>query len=277
MPGGTPYSINTDAYHWRDNDETGQDATTYYWNACYSAIATANQALEAIAKASNKAAYQSQKGEALVCRAYAHFMLVSLYAKSYDPGSAATDPGIPYITEPETVVFKNYDRKTVAYVYEQIEKDLEEGLPLLNDSRYAVPRYHFNKAAAQAFATRFYLFKQDYAKAIEHAGKVFPNNNFVANMRPWLTTYAGLSSTELGLAYVKTSENANLLLNETTSWWARRFTAQRYSTTSDLINRILYRGGYANVTGGQTAYNAWSAALPARSIISAKPASILYG
>jgi len=37
---------------------------------------------------------------------------------------AATDPGIPYITAPETTVFTTYDRKTVQYDYDMIEKDL---------------------------------------------------------------------------------------------------------------------------------------------------------
>src|SRR5258705_261937 len=81
-------------------------------------------ALEACRNASDTTKYTSEKGEALVARAYAHFMLVTFFAKIYDATSSATDPGIPYVTEPEKVVFKQYDRKTVAYLYQMIEKDL---------------------------------------------------------------------------------------------------------------------------------------------------------
>lgn len=254
-PAATSYTINSDAFFWRDNDEVGQDATTYYWNGCYKAIAAANQALEAISLATNPNSYTKQKGEALVCRAYAHFMLVTLYAKPYGE-SSASDKGIPYVTMPEKVVNGVYERKTVAYVYEQIEKDLLEGMPLIDDN-YTVPRFHFTRRAANAFATRFYLYKKEYDKVVTYANTTFPSGNFVSNMRPWLGAYAGLSSTELAAAYIKSTENANLMLGETVSWWARRFTAQRYSTSSDLMNRILYRSVYANITGGTTAYNYW--------------------
>src|SRR5690349_2090792 len=133
-------------FFFKDVTENEQDSPEGYWNSCYAAISVANQALEACGKATDSARYSSQKGEALVCRAYAHFMLVTLFAKSYNRDSAAFNPGIPYVTTPEKVVFQNYTRKTVAYVYEMIEKDLLAGLPLLDDTRYTVPRYHFTKA-----------------------------------------------------------------------------------------------------------------------------------
>src|SRR5688500_18335917 len=127
---------NADSYAWEDVKDNSQDSPEYYWNAAYEAIAASNQALAAISKGSNPQAYARQKGEALVTRAYSHFMLVTLFAKPYDPATAASNPGIPYVTEPETVVIKKYERGTVASVYEMIEKDLLEGLPLISDDLY---------------------------------------------------------------------------------------------------------------------------------------------
>ncbi len=253
-------SYNTDPYFWRDVLENQQDSPDYYWSACYKAIAAANQALEAIAKAPNPDAYKAQKGEALLCRAYSHFMLVSLFAKTYDEATASSDPGIPYVTVPETVVFGKYTRGTVKEVYEKIEDDLKEGLPLIDDSKYKVPRYHFNRVAARAFAARFFLFKKDYDKVIQYASDAFPNENWVANMRPWLTAYQDYSSTELGLAYLKTSENANLLLASTVSRLARNFTGWRYNTSENLIKRILFNA-YPGPAGSNItfAYKTWYA------------------
>ena len=163
------------------------DIQDYFWNACYEAIAAANQALETCNSADDPEQYRVQKGEALVARAYAHFMLAVFYAKPYNESTAAANAGIPYVTEPETVVVKKYERKTVAYVYEMIEKDLLEGLPLLDDAAYTVPRYHFNRAAANAFAARFYLYKKDYAKTVQYATAAVPD--FLPNLRAWNTTY----------------------------------------------------------------------------------------
>lgn len=232
-------AINANAYLWKDSPSTSQDSPNYYWNSAYQAIAVANQALEACEQANDPKRYQSHKGEALIARAYAHFMLVSLYSKIYDPATADSDPGIPYVTEPEDVVLKDYERKTVAYVYEQIEKDLLEGLPLLEDSRYSVPKYHFTKKAANAFAVRFYLFKGDSEKVIEHANLAFPNNSLSQNLRPWGSRFQEITTSELELIFTQTTQKSNLLMAQTTSWWGRRYKGNRYSLSVNLRDRIV--------------------------------------
>lgn len=242
---------NQNPYFFQDVQNKNQGSPDNYWNACYAAIASANHALEAISKAPNPQEFRAQKGEALLARAYAHFMLVTLFSKVYDPATANTDPGIPYVTEPEKVVMAQYDRKTVAYVYQQIEKDIVEGLPLIDNNAYAVPKYHFNLAAAHAFATRFYLFKKDYQKVITHANLVFPGGDLEANLRPWVTVYSKLTANE-GLAiYTQASENANLLLVETSSLWARNYARYRYGLATPIVN-YLFRSN--NVTGARWVY-----------------------
>jgi hypothetical protein len=238
---------NIDPFYFNDVANNQEDSPEFYWNACYAAIAAANQALEICTNAKDPDSYAAQKGEALVCRAYAHFMLVTFFSKVYDPTTAASDPGIPYVLKPEKIVFDQYERKTVQYVYDMIEKDLTEGLPLIDDKLYSVPRYHFTKAAAHAFATRFYLFKRQYAKVVEHASTVFPSNNVVAMLRPWNTEYRILTYNELWARYAKATEPANLLLVETQSVWARNYIGVRYGLDAEKSNEIILA---PNVTGG---------------------------
>ncbi|WP_341837875.1 RagB/SusD family nutrient uptake outer membrane protein [Chitinophaga pollutisoli] len=228
-----------DPYTFTDVRSEEQDSPEYYWNACYSAIAAANQALEACEKAANPGAYYAQKGEALLCRAYAHFMLVTFFAETYDPATASSKPGVPYVTEPEKEVVKQYDRSTVAHVYEMIEKDLLAGLPLIDEKSYTVPRYHFNKAAANAFATRFYLFKRDYTKVLQYAGQVFIDGNVVDKLRPWNSRYLSYTGQEMRVNYAKSTEAANLLLCETASWWMRIQISGRYGLDRNLFQEIF--------------------------------------
>lgn len=230
---------NIDPYFFRDVTDNQQDSPEFYWNACYTAIAAANQALEAISNAADSTQYTAQKGEALVCRAYAHFMLVTFFSKVYDPASASTDLGIPYVTTPEKVVFKQYDRRTVAYVYQMIEQDLTTGLPLIDDTKYKIPRYHFTKAAANAFASRFYLFKADYPKVLSHANAVFAAGNVASMLRPWNTTYRSMTPQELFAIYQKATETANLLLCETGSVWGRNYYTVRYGFNSAKRDEIF--------------------------------------
>lgn len=241
---------NARPYFWQESTTREEDTPENYWASCYSAIAAANQALEIIRQAGDTRDFAAQKGEALLARAYAHFMLVNLFAKPYDPTTAGTDPGIPYVTEPEKVVLKKYTRGTVKSVYDNIEKDLAAGLPLISNQGYVVPGYHFTKSSAYAFATRFYLFKLEPAKAIENANRVFPDNNFLAGMRPWTTTYANSTVSEFMSLYTRSTEKANLLLKETASLWARNYNVYRFSLTADIFDEIFG----SNPTGGEWIY-----------------------
>ncbi len=254
--GGSDNTIH-DPYFFIDTRENQQDSPEFYWYGCYTAIAAANQALETISKSANPADYSAQKGEALVARAYAHFMLVNFFSKFYDPATASSDQGIPYVTEPETVFIKQYERKTVTYVYDKVERDLLEGLPLIQDKNYAVPKYHFNRAAANAFATRFYLFKKDYNKVISYATAAIPGNNFAPNLRQWNTAYKNITDvTELFKIYAKTTEPANLLLVETASLWARNYYTNRYGVDPTKQSQIFPRPD--PLTGGNFAFTLYS-------------------
>jgi hypothetical protein len=257
-PGAVQDPRNADPYFWRDGTSTEQDTPEDYWNGCYKAIAAANHALEFIDASATPELYAAQKGEALVARAYSHFMLVTLFSKVYNPTTSAIDPGIPYVTDPEKQSFKNYARKTVAYVYEMIEKDLTEGLPMIDDRAYSkgesatgVVKYHFTQMAAHAFATRFYLFKQDPDKVIEHANAAFPANDFISYLRPWNTTYKSYSATELLIHYTKATEPANILICETLSDWTRTFSTSRFATGARKYQEIFGE----NPAGGEYSYS----------------------
>lgn len=208
-----------------------QDSPDQYWAECYRAISVANEALDIISKVADPEKYNAQKGEALLARAYAHFMLVNYYCQFFDPQQSNDSPGVPYVTVPENVVIKQYERGTVAGVYQMIEKDLLEGLPLISDGSYTVPKYHFNIAAANAFASRFYLVKKDYQKVLQYATAAFPGSNFAENLRPWNTTYSSLSPEELFRLYSRANQNANLLLIETSSTYGRYVANYRYGMT----------------------------------------------
>jgi hypothetical protein len=178
-------------------------------------------------------------------------MLVTLFAKVYDPATAANNPGVPYVTTPEKEIFKAYERHTVAYVYDMIEKDITEGYSLINDEIYGdAPKFHFNRRAAAAFAARFYLFKRDYPKVISYATAALGSTP-ATNLRPWNTTLQALQYAELQAEYAKSTTAGNLLLQETASVWGRSYPALRFGLGDEVVNYILAR---RTVTGGLFVY-----------------------
>lgn len=247
---GFEFQQEQDAYLWSDiKTDTDEDSPQGMWDGCYMAIASANHALQAIEQMGNPAGLNPQKGEALLCRAYAHFILANIFCEAYDPATASTKLGIPYATKPETEVAPKYERGTLEETYQHIAADLEEGLPLIDDNLYSVPKYHFNKKAAYAFATRFYLFyvkedKSNYEKVLEY-GKEVLGSNPARTLRQLQADLGSITNIEeRGDAYISASVDANLLITPINTSWpyvygpydmAKRYGMNRTVTTYETL------------------------------------------
>lgn len=217
------FRLNEHLYRWQQTTEENQDSPHALWNDCYNSIASANQALAAIEQMGNPQSLSAQRGEALLCRAYNHFVLATTFCKAYST-NADKDLGIPYIKEPETSVNPQYSRGTVAEVYQNIAADLEEGLPLIDDNIYSRVKYHFNKKAAYAFAARFYLYytQPDFSncqKVINYANIVL-GTNASQYLRDWAALGALSPNKNIQPnAYVDADNRANLLVISAASYW----------------------------------------------------------
>ena len=231
-PNGVHSRLNEAMFFWEDYDQEDLDTPLNYWNACYKGIAQANKALELLSTYPKSARVKALYGEAFLLRAYLHFMLVNIWAQPYSTQS--TDPGIPYITKPEKEALVDYKRQTVSEVYELIEKDLKRGITLVADEYYKHPKFHFNKKAAYAFATRFYLMKGDWEQVVAYADYVLGGDP-KTQLRPW-RTYANeleFRHQDLFRRYTSTDEPANLLLT----------TTEKYGSTFNIVNKVFAQKG----------------------------------
>ena len=109
------------------------------------------------------------KGQALAYRGWAHFQLVQLWGKRYD---AATKPnsqlGVPLLTTNE---LEGQPRATVEDVYGQINKDLNDALPLLGSySRTGTAaKSNLNENVVRGIKARVALAQQDWDAAATNA------------------------------------------------------------------------------------------------------------
>ena len=251
------------AYEWEDIDNysTGEDDTPYtIWEAYYQGIAVANHAIEAMLQISEDPAHDRELahswGEAHLLRAYLHFVLVNVFAEAYkDEAQSANEMGIPYVSEVEKTVTVDYSdpkfRKSVAEVYNLIEKDILEGIDLVDDAKYKVPAYHFNRNAANALAARFYLYKRDYEKCVKYATAALGTNP-ATSLRKWATMSSNTINTLLNDFNDETAP-CNYMLQTTYSLFDRMLSACRYAinkgSTAEKVDNtqdILYEGGGPN-------------------------------
>lgn len=265
----------TDAFLWKDLDEYDDYNTpTNYWNQAYAAISQANSALEALEEiqTKNDDFKNSIKGEALLCRAYAHFMLASLFSNNYNETTAVNDFGVPYVMETENVLLKDYKRNSLKEVYILVEKDLTEGLALLSDDYYlGSKKYHFTKNAAYAFACRFYMYKGDYSESIKYSNKILGENTVNTTFIKDLRSYGNQSgSVAKRNFYVSNTDPSNILLIEKQigvglrhyvgyrtgiQYWRNMFYAVNVWGGTDLRLSMGYYGdGARNVIGAAKFY-----------------------
>jgi tetratricopeptide (TPR) repeat protein len=209
-----------DTYSWKAETEGDNNSCENFWDGSLNANANANEALAGIARieaelpsgAALPAKVAESKGEALIARAYNNFMLANMFCMPYSAQTAEKELGLPYLKEPETQLMPQYKRGNLADLYANIEKDIEEGLEVIGDSHLTVPKYHWNKAAAYAFACRFYLYYGKYDKAIECANEVLgPNPKNM--LRDWAAYNAVTNDYDARCnEYISAESNCNLVL-----------------------------------------------------------------
>ena len=224
------------------------DSPGMLWSDYYSSIAICNSALDAAEKviAENHGEVSEKlkaaMAEAHLVRAYSHFGLVNMFSQAYkDEEASKKDIGVPYVTVLEDVVQKEYNRLNVSEVYRLIQEDLEKGLKDISEINYKVPKWHFNVNAAHAFAARFYLYKREWAKVIEHANAVLgTDNNTLMNMMMDYSIFTECSTgDDYSNAWQDPQLNNNLMLLVTNSLLERRCFGYRYSCAGPSARDIF--------------------------------------
>ncbi|GHT60722.1 hypothetical protein AGMMS50239_10200 [Bacteroidia bacterium] len=108
------------------------------------------------------------KAEAYILRAYLHYLLVNFYAKGYDPATAETDPGVPYVKEDNRIGEPN-KKSTVAEVYAHILADIDEALQLKSLPQTPVNKMRVGNAFAYAVKAKALLSMHKYPEALQAA------------------------------------------------------------------------------------------------------------
>lgn len=248
------------------------DSPGMLWAQYYASVSSVNYALQFIEEIGGTDVSQysdklrAARAEALLIRAYDHFMLVNLFCQPYkDEETSKNDVGIAYVTEIVNTVQKDFPRGTVTETYQKIKADLTEALSLMSDENYETPKYHFNTNAAHAFAARVALYTRDWDGVIEHANAVLGSAS--TDMDTKLMDYSVFTDCSSSSDYANAWQNPdlanNLMLTTTYSLLCRHAAGYRYATNSIPLREIFYHTGptwsgwLANPTaivGGSTFY-----------------------
>lgn len=174
-------TLNGIAATWDEtSDRAALTQSDYKYTGLYNIIGKiANPVLLNADHASGDRALANRyKAEALVLRAWCHYLLVNIYAKAYDPATAATDPGIMYTIDSEDITTTPNEKRTIAKVYELILADLDAALELKSlavnpdKMRVGLPFAHAVKA-------KVLMSMRDYDGAFAAAGDALKLKNTI--------------------------------------------------------------------------------------------------
>lgn len=144
---------------WTWNDDSPSDKTaSFEWKNFYFVIYISNNIIEnsQLIQGGTAGEINQLTGEAYMMRAYMHFLLVNLYGTPYSdsPESSKAIP-LKLNTNTEDVLSRN----TVAEVYEQVLKDIDEAEKRLNIVQWSPGlTYRFNMLSVHALRSRIYLY-----------------------------------------------------------------------------------------------------------------------
>jgi tetratricopeptide (TPR) repeat protein len=224
------------------------------------------------------------KAEAYVLRAWFHYLAVNVFAKAYNPATAATDGGVPYLLETDlnSEPSKKY---TVAEVYELILKDLNNAFKsnaLLNEG---VNPQRVGKSFAYAVQAKVLLSMRKFDQALVAAGASLAINSQLDDHNTMLVDYpvTGVSPNPKGWARPRFSSKEDLFTtpcNLGLIWFAPEILAQ-FDPNSVLYNymptqvNIPFAGDYGKSYFGMPGEKAvWTGSGTASEVSSAGLTSV---
>ena len=210
-------STDLDAYLdlWRWKDENPSPTTSYFtWRNYYHTIYIANYVIEHRGEITNATRDEVNQlvGESYMLRAYAHFLLVNLYAEPYTHCQPATTRGVPMMLVADVNAMPG--SSSVEAIYQQVLADITEAEKYLCVDVWGTgENYRFNKISAQALRARTYLYMGEWQKAFDAAKAVIEAHGDLEDMNTSSTLPNSYKSVENIVALEKFSNNLFTAIN----------------------------------------------------------------
>lgn len=154
-------------YRWLSHRNVNHRVPYYNYLFYYTIIGNANLIIKGIDGATGELAEKNAiKAQALSYRAWAYFQMVQLFGKRFVAGTANDGPGVPLVLEPTMAATP---RSTVAQVYTQINKDIDQAITLFATAPARANKSHLNINVVKGIKARVALTQQNWAVAAQNA------------------------------------------------------------------------------------------------------------
>ncbi|WP_185968905.1 RagB/SusD family nutrient uptake outer membrane protein [Carboxylicivirga sp. M1479] len=218
-----------DHFYLESEEDEGMQkmyAVNYICNAVISEVLEAD---------GDEAEKQKLYAEAKVHRAFTFLKLVNMYAKQYEPATAATDLGVPMHLEP--LLEGSLKRGTVNDVYDLIINDVTEVYDYLPETPEQL--WQPSQSSASALLARTYLIMGDFNNALKYADMSLDKKSYLTdyNTLPGHSWYPTLL--DFGPRYLNEEQ---LLRKKPTSDYRMIYPSQEFMDLFDQTNDLRFTG-----------------------------------
>ncbi|MCG8410038.1 MAG: RagB/SusD family nutrient uptake outer membrane protein [Bacteroidales bacterium] len=204
------------------------------WSSFYAHVYKCNVVIKEVMDSEGGSLSEKKEllSEAKVHRAFSYLILVNLYAKHYNPTTAASDLGVPIRAG---IGFEeDLSRKSVKEVYDLIITDLKDAVDNLPAKQKNSFNYRPSKASAYGLLARTYLYMGEYQKAIDNANLSLQNASELIDYK-----------TVTAFTYPIPSEDAEAILikspsTATSLFYCSKTLENAYNKTKDLRFQVKY-------------------------------------
>lgn len=155
-------------YRWLGQRNDASTIVRFSYGFYYSMIGNANMIIKNIDNSVGPDADKKLiKGQAYAYRAWSYFQMIQLFGERYVNGAANDGLGLSLVLEPRTGALP---RNTIAEVYNQINKDLDESITLLTGLTRSA-KSHLNVNVAKGIKARVALTQGNWALAAQTASE----------------------------------------------------------------------------------------------------------
>jgi hypothetical protein len=221
-------------YRWINHRLVTSNICYYNYLYFFSFISNANQILAQIdAAVGSDADKKAIKGQALAYRSWAYFMMIQLYGERFDKTKPNSGLGLPMRTEP---TLGATPRVTVAEIYAQINKDIDESITLLGTARR--DRSHININVAKGFKARIALAQQNWSVAAQMASEARQGISLM-NSTQYLEGFNNYTNPEWIWGY-RQQEDQTTFFYSFFAYMSCNFNSTNIRTNPKAINSKLY-------------------------------------
>ena len=221
-------------YRWINHRLVTSNICYYNYLYFFSFISNANQILAQIdAATGSDADKKAIKGQALAYRSWAYFMMIQLFGERFDKTKPNNGLGLPMRTEPTVGATP---RVSVAEIYTQINKDIDEAITLLGTARR--DRSHININVAKGFKARIALAQQNWTVAAQMASEARQGFTLM-NSTQYLEGFNNYTNPEWIWGY-RQQEDQTTYFYSFFAYMSCNFNSTNIRTNPKAINSKLY-------------------------------------